>query len=208
MALFIPAPNTASVELIYNAGGFILENQFHVRKGSPFSFADLQGVRTVFNSWDAATWKDFRFVTANLIRIKTKALDTDTSPFEDYALSPARAGTKGGALQPLNCTFAIKLASASSGRSARGRIYAPTLSSADMATAYGTVTTTYANNCVAAINTLIANLAAAGYTLCITSKRHNNAWRATAVNYDVTTAVAVDTNVDSQRRRLPGRGRT
>jgi hypothetical protein len=53
---------------------------------------------------------------------------------------------------------------------------------------------------------LKANLASAGFTLCVTSYRTSGAWRTTGVNTPVLNGVAIDTAIDSQRRRLVGRG--
>jgi hypothetical protein len=203
---FIPVPNTSQVELIYSAGAYSLENVLHVHKGSPYSLADLQAQRAVFDTWDNTYWKLGRPSFVSLARIHSKALDTDTAPFEDYSLSSPRAGSNGGGFMTLAPTFAVKLTSGFSGRSARGRIYVPGLTESMMADGYGNVTSGQANNWVSYVNSLITALTAAGYTLCITSYRHDKTWRTEGVNYDVTAVSYTDLHADVQRRRMPGRG--
>lgn len=202
---FIPAPNMASVELIYSVGGVTCENVFHVRKAAPFSLSDLQALRGVVDTWDNATWKGARSNACTLNRIKTKALDAPDSPFEDYFLAAPRAGTRASGTLSNNVSWCIKLASNSSGRSARGRWYMVGLSGDSVSSPTG-MNTIVANAFIGYLVTLKSNLAAAGYTMCITSYRTDKAWRAEAVYYDVANIVAVDYNIDSMRRRLAGRG--
>jgi len=203
---FIPAPNTSSVELIYTAGAYVLENVLHVYKGSPYTLAQLQAQRAIFDTWDNTYWKIGRPGFVSLSRIHSKALDTTASPFEDYALAIPRAGTNGGGFMTLAPTFAVKLTSGFSGRSARGRIYVPGLTQSMMSDGYGNVLAAQANAWVGYVNQLITALAAGGYTLCVTSYRNNKAWRTTAKNFDVTAVSYSDLHADVQRRRMPGRG--
>lgn len=203
---FIPAPNTASVEMIYSWGGVTCENVFHVRKGSSYSLADLQAVRGIVLAWYIATLRTYVTAGAVLVRIRTKALDTDTGPMEDYAVTASGGGLNStGSNAPTNATYCIKLSTGLSGRSARGRWYFIGLNMGDVVTSVD-ISAALRINLVNAINTLRTNLTTGGHTMCVTSYRHDGAWRATAVNYDITTAVGVDLHIDSQRRRLAGRG--
>lgn len=202
---FIPVPNAASCELIYQHAGEINENQFHVTKASPFSLSDLQALRGVADAWDAATNIAGRVTSASLVRIRTKALDTASSPLEDYSLPTPRAGSLGGVALPLNVAFCVKLATGLAGRSYRGRWYFGNLTSLSLTDA-GHISLASATGYANLLATLLANLAAAGYTMSVVSYRTGNAWRTTGVATPITTAVAVDTAIDSMRRRLPGRG--
>lgn len=204
---FIPVPNTASVELIYQQIGEVSENVFKCYKGTPFSLSDLQALRGVVNTWDSATASAVRTSSASLFRIRTKALDSLGSPMEDYYLPTPRPGTIVGTNAPLNMAFCVKLGTGHSGRSYRGRWYWGNLTMNQTSDA-GHMAVVSANLAVAALNTLVANLAAAGYTMCVTSYMTGGVWRASGLNTAITTAVATDTLLDSMRRRLPGRGHT
>jgi hypothetical protein len=206
-AAFIPAPNTASVELIFTLNGQTCENVLHVQKSAPYDLAALQALRTLVQSWDNTSFRTIRGAGAVLVRIRTKALDTDSSPMEDYTLPSGQNGSfPGGGAQTNNVTFAVKLATGFSGRSARGRIYIVGVPAGAIAGV--DVTSTWAAQVVASVGTLISNLAAAsGQQLVVCSKFHNGTARPVAVNYVVTGAVAVDLHLDSMRRRLAGRGR-
>src|SRR5690349_2998 len=152
---FIPAPRTVSVEMIYQAYSQFMENVFHVQLLAPATLSDLQTLRTTFNNWDSVTHSGHRSSGVTLQRIRTKALDSQEAPLEDYALPTPRAGGVGTNPMPLNVTFCIKLSTGNAGRSARGRVYIcgmPT--SVVTGNQCGTV---HANNLVADINTLITD---------------------------------------------------
>lgn len=203
---FIPAPNCASVELIYSHATEISENVFHVQKGSPYSLSDLQALRATVDAWDNATGKQGRVGAATLNRIRTKALDTNSSPMEDYSLPTPRAGSIGsGVALPLNVAFCCKLATGLAGRSYRGRWYWGHLSSASMDDV-GFMSAASVSAYVGFLTTLISDLADDGHTMVVVSYFNNGSWRTTAAATEILSVVAVDRALDSQRRRLPGRG--
>lgn len=203
---FIPVANVASVELIYSVLGVVCENVIHVRKGSPYSFADLQAVRTIVNAWDAASWFNTRSTGFTLNRIRSKALDTSSSPIEDFFLPTPRGGGMAGTQLPSNATFAVKLSTGLAGRSFRGRLYVVGFTAAATGPTANQITSATASDWVARLNVLLANLASGGHTLGVVSYRTAGAYRAAGLFTPATSWVAVDLNVDSMRRRLTGRG--
>lgn len=203
---FIPVANTASVELIYSMNGEVCENVFHVKKGSAYSLADLQAVRTIANNWDATSQSALRGVYASLTRIRTRALDSVGAPFEDYSLPAPRAGGQGGTTLPGDATFAVKKATLSAGRSYRGRWYFVGLTSNFYGVNANVISPLAAGNLVTSLNGLITALAAGGHTMVVVSYVANKQCRAAGVTTTVTGFVTVDLAVDSQRRRLQGRG--
>lgn len=202
---FIPVVNGASCELIYALAGDVSENVFHVTKGSPFTLANLQALRTAVNNWDAATGSTQRSNQAFLTRIRTKALDTNSSPMEDFTLPSPRAGAQGGFVLPPNVAFCVKLSTGLAGRSFRGRWYWGNLTTNWQADA-GHTSVANANALAGFLTTLIANLATAGFTMVVVSYMSGGVWRSTGLATPITTAVSVDTAFDSMRKRLPNRG--
>lgn len=203
---FVPVPNTARIELIYLYNGVTMENVINVNKGSPYTLAQLQAVRTIVNNWDAASWQGSRSNNAYLVRIRTKALDTASSPTEDFYLPAARPGTINGQTLPGNSTFAIKLTTGLAGRSFRGRWYMVGLCAPLLGPTANQVTAASAATLVGWLNLLQANLAAGGHTLCVLSYRSGGVYRAAGLVTPALNWTAVDLNVDSMRRRLTGRG--
>jgi|SRR5690348_1304256 len=203
---FIPAPNCASIELIYTNAGSTIENVLKVQKGAPYTLADLQALRGIVDNWDNTSWKTIRPSTTVLNRIRTRALDTNSSPTEDYNLPAPRAGAIAGTPYPPNATWAVKLATGHQGRSFRGRLYFPGLTSAFQGTDANHIALGSANAVLTSLNLLLTQLATGGHTLGVLSYSNNKAFRTTALFTPATSWVAVDLNFDSQRRRLAGRG--
>jgi hypothetical protein len=192
--------------MIYSQNGVTAENQIHVRKATSYTLADLQAVRTIVNAWDAASWAPLRSSPVTLNRIRTKALDTASSPMEDFALATPRSGGVGSNPLPGNATYCIKLATDQAGRSQRGRLYVVGVAESALSSNRNQVTTGISGLWVASLNLLMANLLAGGSKIIVLSYMHDLAWRTTAAYTVATGFVAVDFNVDSQRRRLTGRG--
>lgn len=202
---FIPVANTVSVEMLYTYHTVTCENVFHVAKGAPYTATEISNLRNGIIAWYDASWRGLISSDAQFNRIRIKALDTEASPMEDYAISPSHNGTLVTPGCPNNVTWCIKLQTGLAGRSQRGRWYVIGIAQSALVSGIDLNTTT-ASSMVNALNTLIANLIAGAQNLVITSFRTNGAWRATGHNTNVTTAVAVDYHLDSQRRRQVGRG--
>jgi hypothetical protein len=204
---FIPVPDAASVELIYVMNGETCENVFYVKKGSPYSLADLQALRGTVNTWDAATWAPLRGAYASLVRIRTRARDTASSPAEDFALPTPRAGGQGGVTLPNNATFSIKLVTGLAGRSFRGRLFMVGLTSNYYGADSDHMSILAGSNVLAALNNLLTVLAGAGHTLGVVSYRSNKVFRTVGLFTPALNWTIADYNFDSMRRRLAGRGR-
>lgn len=205
---FIPAPNTAVIEMVFTYAGVIIENVYHVTGSVPFTALTLQGLCNTFDTWDnAATgYKTVRNSLSSLILIRSRALDTASSPVFTFTLPVARQGTAGASLLPGNATFAIKLETGLAGRSFRGRTFIVGMPSAQLQTApnQNLVQAGYANLCVAALNLLISSITAAVATnkLVVASYRTAGAYRTTAVCTPIINASYANLRVDTQRRRL------
>lgn len=205
---FIPAPNAASVELIYTSALQVYENRLHVFKGEPYTLTELQALRSLVDNWDSTSWKLARNAGSVLTRIKCRALDEVGSPVDEYQLPSPRGGTSGGAALPLSNTWCVKLVTERAGRSYRGRLYTVAMDAAMLGAGAQSVTLTFANNVVASLEALRTALDGVSQKLCIVSYMKDKSWRDTAEITAVSHITYSDLNVDSQRRRLVGRGRT
>lgn len=202
---FVPAPNIVMVELRCTLDSQKVENRFNVNVFHEPTAADLTSIGNnvitqVINNWiptmpDAVTLREIHMRslhTANGIEL--------TVPFP----VPSN-GSLIGPVTPSNVTICVSLRSNASGRSARGRLYWIGLREQDVDT--NTLQTARGGTIVAAIQAMVDQLEAAGYAWTIVSYRANNVPRPGGpVYFLVQTALLVDNTVDSQRRRLPGRG--
>ncbi len=205
---FIPMPNVASVEMIYTVYSQVIENVFHVQSNAPFSATDIVSLRNCFNSWDTTYQSLYRNSNVLLARIRTKGLDAKDSPMEDYALASPRGGALASAALPLHNTFCFKLGTGAAGRSQRGRLYIVGFEAA--AVSGNQVILARITQWLGPLNQLPVSLAAANpnWKWGVVSWRADKAWRPIGKFTPITTVTYTDTNIDSQRRRLTGRGRT
>lgn len=117
----------------------------------------------------------------------------------------AGAGTDSAGALPANVAFCMSLRTGFTGRSARGRFYAMGLSTDQLVT-LNHVTSTYVTNLHTMLTDILGAAATAGWTLVVLSRQNGGVKLSAAVARPVTSIIAVDTVLDSQRRRLPGRG--
>lgn len=205
---FIPVPNTALIEMVFQYQGVTIENAYHVTGSAPFTALQLSGLCNVFDAWDNALTggKALRVSQCILTTIKARALDTASSPVFTFSLPVARAGAAGNSPQPASVTFAIKLETGFAGRSFRGRTYivAPPATGLQASPNGNLFTTVFGAACVTALNLLISSIPAATATnhLTVVSYRTGGAPRVTGVATTIINANFANLRVDTQRRRL------
>lgn len=105
---------------------------------------------------------------------------------------------------PLNVARVVSLRTAKRGRSYRGRVYLSGTPDTVIET-MNTIDATHAANLVSGFNALATLLDGHGFDVVVASKQHNGVETNPAEVNEVI-AFAVDVLVDSQRRRLTGRG--
>jgi len=112
-------------------------------------------------------------------------------------------GTLTSPSMPNNVTAVISEHTAFSGRSFRGRIYHVGLTESQCVNSQ--LSPGVDTDLLAAYNPLLSGAVAAAGTLAILSRQFGGSIRPTLVSTPVT-HLTMDTTLDSQRRRLPGRG--
>jgi hypothetical protein len=201
---FIPAPNCAEMVLIFTMGNQICANVFHLKGETPFDATSLATMAVLFRNWWNTNMKTKCNSAVSLDRIRGRALDTDHSPAVEVTDGMPIVGNSTFQAMPNNVTVAVKWQTGLSGRSYRGRTYHIGLTeehvSANEVTpgAIAALTTAY--------NALLTAVNETPYSLVVLSRYSGNQPRETAVATEID-GVAIDTFIDSQRRRLPGRGR-
>lgn len=208
---FQPCPNTVQVRLQATLNGQQVENVFHVKTTSAPDLTDLEAIRDVVNDWALGPY------TARLSNQLSwvQLIVTDLTVEGGAQIVKDMTGEGGGDIaEPVKTnqdTIAIKLNTAKSGRSFRGRFYYLAIPSTfysgpnDFTSAFGAATISMAQ-------ALIDNLATAGYALGVLSRfhgvdaNHKPIPRVEGLITEVISASLTDLIVDSQRRRLPGRG--
>lgn len=201
---FQPAPGIVAVEMRGVLHGQRVENVLHFRAAGAISQESLQGLvnaigELVSSEEYLAYWPNEFQWTEIYARDLTTAIGVQAS---DTTVAGS-VGT-GGVGMPGNVTIAITLRSGLTGRSARGRVYWMGLTEGAIVgnAVSGPVVAGY----VDVLEDIRAEALLAGFELVVLSRQQAGVVLANAIGYDVVTIGATDLNVDSQRKRLAGRG--
>lgn len=204
---FVPAPEIIQVEMVYSCFGQICENVFHVQKAGGVTPSDLSAAQVVFLNWWTANMRATYHSGLSLTLIRARDMTTQTGLATELGVSTSNTGTiTGFPALPNNVALAVKWTTGLSGRSYRGRTFHFAFSTNQLSsTDPDVVTATYAQALVTAYTALHTTCLTNTIPLVVLSKFANKVARNTAVATPIL-AVQVNTAIDSQRRRLLGRG--
>lgn len=204
--VFIPALNVAMVSWRYTQSGQQTENRtFFLRDGtiSPTNLAELA---EACSDWWVANLRDWSGVHLTLREVYAVDLTTVSSPSATHVETPAPVGVFPGTPLPNNVTLAVSFRTPGRGRSSRGRWFVTGLTETSLSSTLGqTVNIVYAAGILDAFVALNAALPA-GWTHVVVSFYSGGAARSEGVVIPITNYLLTDLTIDSQRRRLPGRG--
>lgn len=200
---FIPVENTCQCELIFLLDGQFVENTLYFERAGAWTVEDAMAYAETIYDWWVAELSPNTSSAVTLQRVRMTDLSAaDALSVEYVPVTPANGGNASPAL-PNNVTMTTTFATAGRGRSSRGRNYYVQLTEADVAA-----------NVVLAARVASAQGAYAALMIIadgdpvdwvVVSRYHNNAPRVTGETYHIT-STRTNNIVDSQRRRLPGRG--
>lgn len=202
---FVPVSNVAQVQMVYTWDGQTVENVYHFSLAAAPIIGIMQDLAIDMKEWWITYLRGSAPGYFQLAKIIVTDLSTQTSPAIEYAVDMPIAGSYNGISLPNNVACAVKWTTGLRGRSYRGRTFhcpipttwvtGNTLSSGGISTMRDSYT--------ALIDVDAGGISA---TLGVVSRFHNNAARAQGV-FTAITGVSINATVDSQRRRLPERGR-
>lgn len=187
----------------YLYDGQKVENVFHVRSSTVAGLTEMTAAAVAFRNWWENNGKPISPSTVSLQSILVKTLSTPIDPGIEYTEGFPSAGTSAGAQLPNNATLAVKWITAFRGRSYRGRTYHIGLMETQVVG--NTVDPGALSLIKAAYEGLRIGLESAGFPLVVGSKIGAKVERFVGLSTPVV-ALQIDPIVDSQRRRLPGRG--
>lgn len=200
---FQPVPFTTRVELIYNSNGQICENVLHYKSLAEASAADLNALAAEMVVQWGTFLKPLTHSASSLITVKCTALDDEFAPGIEYTTGLPIAGTRTGTQAPNNVTVATRFLTALRGRSFRGRAYHIGISTTDISG--NEITSTFQTNLRNAWIGLMSIESTPVFAQCVVSRYQGGVLRPEGHAQDITN-VQIDKTLDSQRRRLPGRG--
>lgn len=200
---FIPTPNAARVALRFSLFNQDVVNTLWFRKdiGIQDPALAMSGLAVaVANWWEDNLQNDFPSeLTLEDVTATSQVSSTAPSVTEGVSLS----GTLVGTPAPGNVCITIKFNTAQRGRSGRGRNYLSALSEGDITG--NQLSQVRADAFVSAYNQLIV-VPPDGWEWVVVSHYLNLVERTEGFAQTILSASIVDLNLDSQRRRLTGRG--
>lgn len=200
---FIPASQIVRTTVEYLLDGQILANVFHVDANEAVDAAVTNAILDVFETWLETELMPIVSEDLEATGLVGRDLTTITGGLVERPFTTPVAGENLSPALPGNVALCVTLLTDLAGRSYRGRSYMPGLSEAQVTGS--TLETGWSAAFGTAYIELVDALSLAGYELVVTSFQAGLAPRVAAVSTPIV-AVGVNSTVDSQRRRLPGRG--
>lgn len=203
---FIPVPNGIQLCFDFVTAGQFWQFCIMLRKpGGGVSPTDLSTVAGYGSAWWVSDLKTVMTTDNTLRQIRATDMTVQGGP-----LSTVSIGTTGAVappMLPLGTPVVVSLRTDKRGRSYRGRVYLSGVAEANRASSSPVdLTTGFAGTTLPArFAALDANLQSGGYEVIVASRQHNKSVTNPAATNRVT-AYVIDTHLDSQRRRLAGRG--
>lgn len=203
---FIPTPNCVQADLVYDWNGQVCQNVLHYVKASPWLTTHMEELaENLKDIWDAQI-KAVVSSTLLLSSIRVTDLSSETGAVINYSLGLPIAGTDVSPSLPNNCAIVITKRTLLRGRSYRGRLYHCGLTEANVVG--NTVNSGVVSGLVTRYSNFISvplTVAADEALLTVLSLVNGGVDRANGVATLVNNLTS-DGVLDSQRRRLPGRG--
>ena len=201
---FQPAPNVAEFLINQRLFGEQVQNTLYAIRNPDWDAASLSNAVAAVASWFEDSIMPLRSTDLSLVGVDARALTTENAPFVSFPISPTVQGGVLSASASGSIAWVISFRTGLTGRSARGRNYCAGIAEAD--TAQNLVSEPFATGTVAAYELLPSIFGQFGAIHVVLSRQAAKVIRPAAFAFAITAYVAVDRNVDSQRRRLAGRG--
>jgi hypothetical protein len=203
---FIPATNTVEIEIRGLLDDQQVENTLYFQADNPIDDAAVDDLMSVFSGWVGSEYPDQKCEAYKGTELLITDLTTESGLQRSVDISYIVGSVEGSAL-PNNSAFAVSFRTGLRGRSYRGRNYAMAIPISAQE-GINQVTTAYRDAVVGNYaNLLELDFSSVGWTWVVVSRFLDNAPRSIAEVTPVTSVIATDLTLDSQRRRLPGRGR-
>lgn len=208
---FVPITNCVESEIRMRLDSQKIENTLYWKKSTAWSAGDILTLGNNLLTWWPVYYAPFISSAVTLSEIYLTDLTSDTAGVLSVpAPAPHPAGDREAASLPNNVALTISFRSGQRGRSFRGRNYISGLS--EDAVVLNTVDTGVVSDIESGYNALFDVASDSGCFWVIASRYSGVDTdgkpipRVAGLTTDIISVLVVDPIVDSQRRRLPGRG--
>lgn len=201
---FQAVPNTVQCDILFLYYGQRVENVIHVECPEGVDAGVVSDTALTVRNWVEDSYLPLLVTAVTFLGVEAKDLSVDGGATAFANATPPGTGGSAGDGMPGGTAFVVTLKTALSGRSYRGRKFIFGLNRSQVSG--NELLAGYAGSFVEAFNDLIDVLTAVSKLLVVVSRVLDGIDRIVAVTTPVTTAAYSDLEIDSQRRRLTGRG--
>jgi len=202
---FVPVPNTAKVAVMAHLNGQQYVNTTYREKALGWTSTDLFNLATEMMEWATTRFLTLVHTSFALDLVQCVDISVDGGAQATVAAPAASFGLKGGLCMPNNVAYTVSFRTGRTGRSYRGRNYVGGISDSSVE-GVNLVKPAFRAECVDVFNDLIGGTIVTQGAWVVVSRFHDKVPLTTGVTTVVNTVLTVDNVLDSQRRRLPGRG--
>ena len=207
--VFQPVDKTVEISVQGTYAGQLAENKFYVKGTSAITEAMVAALASLVDSWVHTTLRPLLAGAWVYTRTVARDLTTEASFESVNSTHTGEAGTGVGEPLPGNATIAVHRDTGLSGKKAKSRIYWIGLIDGNLESP-DVIHSATATLFISALDTLRANILADTtnvWTYGYVQRILDHVKLATGNFIEVFHHSVTDRNVDSQRRRLAGRGR-
>jgi hypothetical protein len=201
---FVPVPDTLAVDVIYEQLGQRVENTLYFESPGGWTGAQVADWLDQLRTLIEEDLLPLLHAGLQLVQLVGTLLDAVDSLSITLNVSPPVAGSGSGDSLPNNVTYTVQFKTASRGRSFRGRNYVPGIP--DTQVTGNQIESAFRTGILDFYSTLLALASSNSFIWVVVSRFHNLAPRTTGVTTPIIEVATADANLDSQRRRLTGRG--
>lgn len=203
---FVTVPNTVMAEMRMTLDDQRIENTLYFFSGTGVTIPVMTDIGNQLLAWWSAEYAAPLCSVLKLREIYLTDLSSSTGPTLTIpAPTPVPQGGSGEAPLPSNCAFCVSFRANKRGRAYRGRNYVSGLP--ETAVVFNTVSPATVANIKEAYEGLFTRAASASVVWVVVSRFYAGDPRLVGNAEPIASVVIVDDIIDSQRRRLPGRGR-
>jgi hypothetical protein len=204
---FVPVPFTALFEFRFLVFGQRIENTLWFTNVNEDVWSEQQALDMTNEALTHYNTVGKTLVASDTVftEIVVTDMSSSTAPQWTFPMGDI-VGTHTGASLPLNATYTIRFRTNGRGRSSRGRNYVPSLPEGEVVG--NTVGTAFAGDWIDYYSDLAQVMVSPGINSqhVVVSRFEDGAERTSGLVQAVTSYTVADFFVDSQRRRLSGRG--
>lgn len=201
---FIPVPETAKVAVVHSRAGEQMVNVLYFRRAGSWGLTELDELAVaVRNAWSIGIMNVLN-QSVQFLRVEARGMRAQADITTTAIVSPAVFGVDTTPALPGNVAFCVTHTTGLTGRSNRGRTYFGGLGEGRISG--DTILQNVADSLVGSLYDIRQAASAVNWEHVVVSLYNNKTPRATGVTIPVTGYRYADRTLDSQRRRLRGRG--